>query len=74
MTLEVLEPGLLTTIQDAGRPDWTHLGVPVGGAADPWSLAVANLLAGRAPLQRVDAAVPYRHRPRQRFQLNFEVF
>ena len=46
MTLEVVEPGLLTTIQDAGRPDWTHLGVPVGGAADPWSLAVANLLAG----------------------------
>jgi biotin-dependent carboxylase-like uncharacterized protein len=46
VTLEVLEPGLLTTVQDAGRPDWTHLGVPVGGAADPWSLAVANLLAG----------------------------
>jgi allophanate hydrolase subunit 2 len=44
--LEVLEPGLLTTVQDAGRPDWTHLGVPVGGACDPWSLAVANLLAG----------------------------
>jgi antagonist of KipI len=46
VTLEVLEPGLLTTVQDAGRPDWTHLGVPVGGAADSWSLAVANLLAG----------------------------
>jgi biotin-dependent carboxylase-like uncharacterized protein len=46
VTLEVLEPGLLTTVQDAGRPDWTHLGVPVGGACDPWSLAVANLLAG----------------------------
>jgi antagonist of KipI len=46
VTLEVLEPGLLTTVQDAGRPDWTHLGVPIGGAADPWSLAVANLLAG----------------------------
>ena len=46
MTLEVLEAGLQTTVQDAGRPDWTHLGVPVGGAADPWSLAVANLLAG----------------------------
>jgi biotin-dependent carboxylase-like uncharacterized protein len=44
--LEVLEAGLLTSIQDAGRPDWTHLGVPVGGACDQWSLAVANLLAG----------------------------
>jgi antagonist of KipI len=46
VTLEVVEPGLLTTIQDAGRLGWTHLGVPVGGACDPWSLAVANLLAG----------------------------
>jgi biotin-dependent carboxylase-like uncharacterized protein len=35
---------MLTTVQDAGRPDWTHLGVPVSGACDPWSLAVANLL------------------------------
>jgi len=42
--LEVLEPGLLSTVQDAGRPEWTHLGVPVSGACDPWSLAVANLL------------------------------
>ena len=44
--LEVLEAGVLTSIQDAGRPDWTHLGVPIGGACDQWSLAVANLLAG----------------------------
>ena len=46
MTLEVIEPGLLTTVQDAGRPGATHLGVPIGGACDQWSLAVANLLAG----------------------------
>jgi antagonist of KipI len=46
VTLEVIDPGLLMTVQDAGRPDWTHLGVPVGGACDPWSLAVANLLVG----------------------------
>ncbi len=44
--LDVLDGGLLTTIQDEGRPDWTHLGVPESGAADPWSLAVANLLVG----------------------------
>jgi biotin-dependent carboxylase-like uncharacterized protein len=49
MTFEVVEAGLLTTIQDAGRPDWTHLGVPVGGACDGWSLEVANLLAGNDP-------------------------
>jgi antagonist of KipI len=44
--LEVLEPGLLTTVQDAGRPGAVALGVPIGGACDPWSLAVANLLLG----------------------------
>jgi biotin-dependent carboxylase-like uncharacterized protein len=44
--LEVLEAGVLTSIQDTGRPDWTYLGVPVGGACDPLSLAVANFLAG----------------------------
>ena len=47
--LEVIDGGLLTTVQDAGRPDWTHLGVPESGAADPWSLAVANLLVGNEP-------------------------
>ena len=46
---DVLDGGLLTTVQDAGRPDWSHLGVPQSGAADPWSLAVANLLVGNDP-------------------------
>ena len=46
---DVIDGGLLTTIQDAGRPAWTHLGVPESGPADPWSLAVANLLAGNDP-------------------------
>jgi antagonist of KipI len=48
MTLEVVDGGLAATIQDRGRPDWAHLGVPASGACDPWSLAVANLLAGSA--------------------------
>ena len=52
--LEILEPGLLTTVQDGGRPGFTDLGVPVGGACDPWSLAVANLIAGNDP---ADAAL-----------------
>jgi antagonist of KipI len=43
---EVVEPGLLTTVQDDGRPGLGHLGVPTSGAADPWSLAVANRLLG----------------------------
>jgi len=49
MILDVVDGGLLTTVQDGGRPEWTHLGVPVSGAADPWSLAVANLLTGNPP-------------------------
>ncbi|HET7704035.1 MAG TPA: biotin-dependent carboxyltransferase family protein [Candidatus Limnocylindrales bacterium] len=48
VAFEVLDGGLLTTIQDHGRPEWTHLGVPEGGAADRWSQAVANHLVGNA--------------------------
>ena len=47
--LEVMDGGLLTTVQDAGRPDWAHLGVPESGAADRSSLAVANRLVGNDP-------------------------
>jgi biotin-dependent carboxylase-like uncharacterized protein len=57
VTIEVLEPGPLTTIQDAfGRPGWRHVGVPVGGAADPWSARLANRLVGNpddAPLLEI---------------------
>jgi antagonist of KipI len=51
--LDVLDGGLLTTIQDDGRRDWAHLGVPESGAADPWSRAVANLLVGNDPDEAV---------------------
>lgn len=47
--LETLDGGLLTTVQDGGRPRWAHVGVPESGAADPWALAVANLLVGNHP-------------------------
>lgn len=43
---EVLRPGMLTTVQDLGRPGLAHLGVARGGAADPVSLRIANLLLG----------------------------
>ena len=35
-----------TTVQDAGRPGWAHLGVPHSGAADRTSFALANRLVG----------------------------
>jgi biotin-dependent carboxylase-like uncharacterized protein len=47
--LEIIEPGLLTTIQDVGRAGLTADGVTAGGAADTWSLGVANALVGNAP-------------------------
>jgi biotin-dependent carboxylase-like uncharacterized protein len=45
----VVKPGLLTTVQDAGRWGWQHEGIPVAGPMDPWSHARANRLVGNAP-------------------------
>lgn len=44
--IQVLEPGFFTTVQDLGRPGLGHLGVPTAGAADIFSLRVANRLVG----------------------------
>jgi antagonist of KipI len=46
VTLVVLEPGMLSTVQDLGRFGHGVLGVPAGGAADPVSLRIGNLLVG----------------------------
>jgi antagonist of KipI len=43
---EVIEPGILTTIQDLGRYGFSQFGVPPSGALDAFSLRVANLLVG----------------------------
>ncbi len=42
----VVEAGLQTTVQDAGRRGVAHLGVPSAGPADERALALANLLVG----------------------------
>ena len=44
--LEILEPGLATTVQDGGRIGCARLGVPAAGAADPLARTLANLLVG----------------------------
>jgi antagonist of KipI len=44
--LRVEKPGLLTTIQDLGRPNAMPAGVPAGGAMDRFAHRAANLLAG----------------------------
>ncbi|NUS01824.1 MAG: allophanate hydrolase subunit 2 family protein, partial [Nonomuraea sp.] len=44
--IEVIAPGPYATVQDLGRPGYAHLGVPRSGAADTWSLRLANRLVG----------------------------
>ena len=46
MPINVITSGILTTIQDLGRPGYYHLGIPVGGAMDRMALRTANLLVG----------------------------
>ena len=47
--LEVLAPGVLTTVQDLGRGGYRALGIPASGALDPFSLQLANALVGNHP-------------------------
>jgi len=46
--LTVRKPGLLTTIQDLGRPGYQQYGVTAGGAMDAYALRAANLMVGNA--------------------------
>lgn len=46
--IEIISPGISTTVQDyPGR--YMGLGIPRGGAADGLSMRVANLLVGNDP-------------------------
>lgn len=44
--LRVIDPGLLTTVQDLGRFGWYHIGMPPSGAMDNFAFRVGNLLIG----------------------------
>lgn len=44
--LEVIRPGLQSTVQDLGRPGVRHLGIALGGALDREALILANRLVG----------------------------
>ncbi len=44
--IRVESPGLLTTVQDLGRPGYAHQGVSASGAADALALRVGNRLVG----------------------------
>ncbi len=49
MSLKVIQPGSLTTVQDGGRLGLAHLGIPPGGFMDERSAHEANRLVGNAP-------------------------
>ncbi len=42
----VVSPGPYTTVQDRGRFDYQHMGIPVSGALDSFAFRIANLLVG----------------------------
>jgi antagonist of KipI len=48
-SLQVEKPGLLTTVQDLGRPNAIVAGVQAGGAMDRFAHSAANLLVGNEP-------------------------
>lgn len=47
--LEILKPGLLTSVQDLGRHGHQAVGVPVAGPMDTFSHRLANQLVGNSP-------------------------
>ena len=46
MAVNVVKPGLSTTVQDLGRPGYYHIGIPLSGGMDRFALKCANLLVG----------------------------
>src|SRR5690348_16234928 len=46
MAIEVIKPGLSTSVQDLGRPGHYHVGIPISGGMDRLALRAANLLVG----------------------------
>lgn len=46
MSITVLKPGLLTTIQDSGRYGYQKNGVVVSGAMDVYDMKLANIAVG----------------------------
>lgn len=49
MSFEVLNPGMLTLLQDSGRIGFQHLGITTGGPMDEHAFYWANRLLGNKP-------------------------
>jgi len=52
-TLIIRRAGILTTVQDLGRPGWGRFGVPASGAMDALAARTANALVGNDPAAAV---------------------
>jgi antagonist of KipI len=48
VSIRILRPGLLTSVQDQGRHGMQHLGLCPGGAMDSIALSLANALVGNS--------------------------
>lgn len=46
MSITILNPGMLTTVQDMGRFGYQQFGVSASGVMDPRSTSIANILVG----------------------------
>ena len=53
MSITVLNPGLLTSVQDLGRVGYQQFGVPVSGVMDPRATKIANILVGNEEAEAV---------------------
>jgi len=47
-TLEIISPGIMTSVQDLGRYGYGRFGVAPSGALDSFALRIANLLVGNS--------------------------
>lgn len=46
MSIQIISPGALTTVQDYGRAGLCEIGIPPSGAVDARSMELANILVG----------------------------
>mgnify|MGYP001003427587 CR=1 FL=1 len=53
MNISVLNPGLLTTIQDLGRHGYQKYGVIVSGAMDTYTMRLSNILVGNEEIRGI---------------------
>jgi len=52
-SINIVEGGLFTTVQDKGRQGYQQFGVPVSGVMDSFSHRVSNILTGNDEYEAV---------------------